>query len=50
MLLIYSCLLRVAPEDRITDHHSEVLSSLVQLQITNIWAHFILCQQTGVVC
>lgn len=47
---MYSCLLSAAPEERIDDHHSEVLSSLVQLQFTNFWTHFILCEQTGVVC
>jgi hypothetical protein len=46
---MYSCLLSAAPEDRITSHHSKLLSILVQLQITNIWTHIILCQQTGVV-
>ena len=45
-----SCFLSAAPEDRMADHHSIVLSSWVQLQITNIRAHIILCQQTGVFC
>jgi hypothetical protein len=50
MLLMYNCLLSAASEDRTAGHHSKVLSSLVQLQITNIWNHIVLCQQTDVVC